>query len=192
MAYRGKVFVKGEFYHLFNRGVNRGKIFHSDANYAYCLRLMRKYAARYQITLCSYCLMPNHFHLLVCQKSNDSISRFINATFNAYVQALNKQINRSGPLFEGRFRYLHVDRNEYLIHLCRYIHLNPVTAGLVVHPEDWPFSDYREAVADNVYMFTENNILSSSFDNPKEYKEFVTSHLAEKNLPDRFRTYIFD
>ena len=109
-----------------------------------------------------------------------------------HVQALNKQINRSGPLFEGRFRYLHVDRNEYLIHLCRYIHLNPVTAGLVVHPEDWPFSDYREAVADNVYMFTENNILSSSFDNPKEYKEFVTSHLAEKNLPDRFRTYIFD
>jgi putative transposase len=80
----------------------------------------------------------NHYHFLLRQETEKSLSRFMQVVFNAYVQALNLQQRRSGALFEGRFRHARVNTWEYLVILCRYIHLNPVRAGLMTRPEDWP------------------------------------------------------
>jgi REP element-mobilizing transposase RayT len=76
--------------------------------------------------------------------SRKLLSAFTNVQFNAYVHALNKQRNRTGTLFESCFKHIRVDRDDYILHVCRYIHLNPVEAGLVSKPEQWAFSNYLE------------------------------------------------
>jgi REP element-mobilizing transposase RayT len=142
MPQRGEVFAAGEYYHIYNRGAGRNSIFFTPANYEYCLRLVKRCLTQYAVTIIAYCLMPNHYHFLLRQDSDLLLSKFIGVLFNAYAQAVNKQQARSGSLFEGRFRHKHIEREEYLIHLCRYIHLNPVKAQLVQRPEDWPYSNY--------------------------------------------------
>jgi REP element-mobilizing transposase RayT len=144
MPYRGDVFARNHYYHIYNRGVGQGRLFFNPGNYEYCLRLTKRYYRRYGVTVIAYCLMPNHYHFLLRQETDQPLSKFVNVLFNAYVQAVNRQQDRRGTLFEGRFRHVWVDREEYLVHLCRYIHLNPVKAKLVSHPEDWLYSNYLE------------------------------------------------
>jgi len=136
--------VSGEHYHIYNRGANTNPIFFRRDHYLYCLRLLRKYSDRYNVTIFAFCLMPNHYHLLLRQEAEGSISNMVGTVFNAYVQIINSERKRSGTLFEGRFKHIHVDRDDYILQLCRYIHLNPVKAGLTVTPEQWPFSDCRQ------------------------------------------------
>ena len=131
------------YYHVYNRGVDSNLIFCHDKNYYHFLKLCEKYSSRYHVKIIAYCLMPNHFHLILYQQGPVPISRFIQVTLNAYVQAFNKQTNRRGPLFEGRFRHAIIDNEGYLLHVIRYIHLNPIKACLVKKPEEWPFSDYK-------------------------------------------------
>lgn len=95
------------------------------------------------VTLVAYCLMPNHFHLML-QPQDDDLSHHMQLFGISYTKAINKRYDRVGALFQGQFRAKRIDRNEYLLHLSRYIHLNPVQAGLVKRPEDWAFSSYRE------------------------------------------------
>jgi REP element-mobilizing transposase RayT len=130
------VFAKGFYYHVYNRGAGRGLLFFNPGNYEYCLRLVKRYSERYGVAVIAYCLMPNHYHFLLRQETDEPLSRFINVLFNAYVQAVSRQQERTGTLFEGRFHHVWVDREEYLVHLCRYVHLNPVKAELVSLPED--------------------------------------------------------
>ena len=149
MPLRQNIFAPSNYYHIFNRGINRQKIFLSKENYLYCVRLLKKHSESYLITVIAYCLMPNHYHLLLRQESDISISKYVNVVFSAYVQALNKRLGRKGPLFESRFKHVHVDKDEYILHLCRYIHLNPVKAGLVNNPRKWFFSNYLEWIGDD-------------------------------------------
>ena len=144
MPYRISTFTKGQYYHIYNRGAGRGLLFFNPGNYEHCIRLIERYYRRYGAGTVAYCLMPNHYHFLLKQESDQPISRFINSLFNSYVQAVNRQRARSGTLLEGRFRHVCIDREEYLVRLCRYIHLNPVKAKLASRPEDWPFSNYLD------------------------------------------------
>jgi REP element-mobilizing transposase RayT len=105
MPYRGDTFVSGQYYHIYNRGAGKGKIFFNDGDYEYLLRLVTKYYQQYGATIIVYCLMPNHYHFLLRQETDQPLSRFVNVLFNAYFQALNLQQGRSGTLFEGRFRH---------------------------------------------------------------------------------------
>ena len=137
-------YLDSEYYHVFNRGAHKSKIFFLEENYLYCLRLLGKYSSQYLVSLAAYCLMPNHYHLICRQEAGGSISKFVQTTFNAYSQAVNKQQGHSGTLFEGKARAKHINSDSYILQVVRYIHLNPVEAGLVVRPGDWKFSDYLE------------------------------------------------
>src|SRR5512139_3564361 len=108
------------------------------------MRLMKEYSLKHGAEIIAFCLMPNHYHFLLRQETGEPLSRFMQIVFNSYVQALNLQQERTGTLFEGRFKHKRVDQTEYLVVLCRYIHRNPVKAGLVAKPEDWAYSNYRE------------------------------------------------
>jgi putative transposase len=101
MPRRGDVFLQGNYYHIYDRGINGEAIFLAKANYVYCLTLIKRNLSRYKAKLIAYCLMPNHYHFLLRQKSSIPLMKFINATFISYVQALNKQLGRSGLLFKG-------------------------------------------------------------------------------------------
>ena len=138
--------LAGHYYHVYNRGCNRQRIFANDGNYIFLLKRAKQFLADYSLSVIAYCLMPNHYHFLLRPEDDDSLSRFIQRLFNSYTQAFNNQQGRSGTLFEGRAKIKLVSTDEYVILLCRYIHLNPVQAGLVSHPNQWAYSNYLEWV----------------------------------------------
>jgi putative transposase len=188
---RNESFVKG-YYHVYNRGVDKNVIFFNSKNYLHCLHLVKRYKARYGITVIAYCLMPNHYYLLLRQDEDIPIYRFINSLFNSYVQAVNREQNRRGTLFQGRYQYVHVDRDEYIVHLCRYIHLNPVKANLVSRPEEWEYSNFREWTDLRKGSLKDQDFISAYFQSPEEYMEFCvnSSELVEgesKRLIEKYR-----
>ncbi len=143
MPRRKETFVAGEHYHLYNRGVHRARLFHDRGEYLLFLTKWREHISPDAITVLAYCLMPNHYHLLV-KAEDDRLSDHLHAFVLAFVKAWNKIREQTGAAFEGPFRAVHVDREEYLLHLTRYIHRNPLVAGMVSKAEDWEYSSYRE------------------------------------------------
>jgi len=192
MPYRGDVFAKGHYYHIYNRGTGGAPLFFIPGNYELCLRLVKRYTTRYGVTVIAYCLMPNHYHFLLRQETETPLSKFINVLFNAYVQAINRQQGRSGTLFQGRFRHVWVDRESYLVHLCRYIHLNPVKAGLVLRPEDWPYSNYLEWIGQRDGSLKDEAFIRERFPTPQSYQRFVADEQDERRVRRQMRKYILD
>ena len=99
------------------------------------------------IDIIAYCIMPTHIHFVLKQKKDKGISIFMNILLNSYTRYFNTKHERKGPLWESRFQIRLVETDEYALHLSRYIHLNPTSAGLVQQPEDWEFSSYHEYLA---------------------------------------------
>ncbi len=143
MPRRDLTFQLGHYYHLYNRGNDRNPIFFARENYLHFLRLIRRYLIEQTLDVLAYCLMPNHYHLLVQCKAHDVSGAMMRLSV-AYTKAMNQRYNRVGVLFQGQFQAIAVDSDEYLYHLTRYIHLNPVKAGIVAHPKDWEFSSYLD------------------------------------------------
>jgi hypothetical protein len=112
--------------------------------------------------------------------------------FNSYVQALNIQQERTGTLFEGRFKHKCVDKWEYLMMLCRYIHLNPVKAKLVKRPEDWLYSNYREWIGLRAGILVDKVFVQDHFSSTREYIDFVNDIEDEKKSYKKISKYLFD
>ncbi|MCP4652914.1 MAG: transposase [Candidatus Omnitrophica bacterium] len=130
------------------------------------------------VEIISYCIMPTHFHLVLTQMKDGGISIFVNNLLNSYTRYFNTKLKRKGPLWESRFKSVFVGTDEQLLHLTRYIHLNPVTAYLVDQPEDWGFSSYNEYVGN---ALSENKICE--YDNvlditPSSYGDFVKDRIS--------------
>ena len=111
--------ISGQYYHIYNRGVEKRNIFASDENYRFLLRRIKEFLPEYSLTFIAYCLMPTHYHFLIRAEEDGSVSPFIQRIFNSYTQAFNKQQNRSGTLFEGRAKSKIIDETSYLFHIAR-------------------------------------------------------------------------
>jgi REP element-mobilizing transposase RayT len=181
----------GQYYHIYNRGANRKRIFASDDNYRYLLAQAKKFLAASLISIIAYCLMPNHYYFLLYAGSDDAIGRFIQRLFNSYTQAFNREQNRSGTLFEGRAKSILVDDEAYAIHLCRYIHLNPVAAHLVARPEDWPYSNYLEWIGKRSGTLIDHAFVKEYFPQPNGYEQFIMA-TADEALMMKVQKYYFD
>jgi REP-associated tyrosine transposase len=142
MARPLRVEYEGAFYHVTSRGNERGKIFFSEADYEKFLTYLREAKEKYGIVLHCYVLMTNHYHLLMetPQANLSQAMQYVNGSYTTYI---NVKRNRSGHLLQGRYKAIVVDRDSYLGELSRYIHLNPVRAGIVAKPEDYPHSSYK-------------------------------------------------
>ncbi len=153
-------FVPGEYYHLYNRGTEKRTIFLDYGDYLrflvslhvanfrqpvqvsdYCqglsspiTRLWSKSFGEKLVDIGAYCLMPNHFHLLIREKTDNGIPNFMKKLLTGYSMYFNKKRTRTGKLFEGTFKATHVDNDEYLKYLFAYIHLNPVK---IKDPKNW-------------------------------------------------------
>lgn len=192
MPYRGDAFVQGQYYHIYNRGAGKAKIFFNDGNYQYLLRLIKEHTPKFGVAVIAYCLMPNHYHFLFRQETETLLSKFMQVLFNAYVQALNIQLGRTGTLFEGRFKHKCVDKWEYLMVLCRYIHRNPVKAGLVTKPEDWAYSNYREWIGVRDGALVDQVFVQDHFPSAAEYVNFVNDVEDEEKSYEKISKYLFD
>ena len=160
-----KQYIKGGIYHIYNRGVEKRTIFQDEEDYAVFLRFLKEYLlppnhpdlevlrqksprripinCHQDIELLSYCLMPNHFHLFVRQKSEEGLKGFMRALLTSYSIYFNSKYERVGPLFQGRYRAVLVQSDPYLLHLSRYIHLNPKELRTKDGPlYNYPYSSY--------------------------------------------------
>jgi putative transposase len=191
MPYRNADFGAKHFYHVFNRGINRQPIFLEEKHYSICRWINEKYLPVYSVEMLAWCLMPNHFHFLLWTELEDGISRFMQVAFNVYVQSLNKMLGRKGPLFEGRFKHVLVDEQSYFMQLCRYIHLNPVKAGLVQKPGEWAYSDYPEWTGLRHAGSIKSGLIKDCFGGFGEYQAFVAD-LTEDRKPDIPGRYLLD
>jgi 16S rRNA (cytidine1402-2'-O)-methyltransferase len=166
-------FEDDEYYHIFNRGAHKARIFFSPQDYRYLLRLVRKYALQYKVRVVAYCLLPNHYHFVLNQGEQGSISKFLQTLFNAYVQGVNRERQHSGTLFEAKFKAKHIDSDEYALQVSRYIHLNPVEAHLADKPEAWEFSDFSVWGGLRESEITDLKLRDAFFKSGEEYRAFV-------------------
>lgn len=126
----------------------------------------------------AYCIMPTHLHLVLKQLKENAVSAFMRKTLDSYTRYFNVKYKRKGPLWEGKFKSILVETDEYLLHLSRYIHLNPVTSYLVDAPEDWKYSSYLEYISksENAESLCEYDGL---FDiTPSMYQNFVEDRIG--------------
>jgi REP element-mobilizing transposase RayT len=184
------LYLPGHYYHIYNRGAHKAAIFHEEDNYLFVLRKMKKYLRELALTMIAYCLMPNHYHYLVRQDGEHRAGLLPQRVFNSYSKAYNKRYDHSGTLFQGPYEVILVDKTEYLLHLCRYIHANPIKDGLVVSLEAWPYTNYAEWLGLRPGTMIDRQFVQSYFPNPADYTTFVLDYLKTRDLPDDIQTYL--
>lgn len=193
--------VNGQFYHIYSRSIAKYVVFNDGEEYSRFLELLNlcrhenfhyKYSQFLElesssqktiikhleeensllVEIVAYCIMPTHIHLLLKQIKNDGITKFMLRVMSSYSNFFNHKHHRNGPLWTGRFKDVLVATDEQLLHLTRYIHLNPTSAGIVSSPNDWKYSSLNE------YISTKKLSNLCDFKNfidmpPKKYKKFV-------------------
>lgn len=129
--------------HLIQRGNNRQVCFNLDEDMAAYAHWLHDYAVRHRVAIHAWVFMTNHVHLLVTPETTDGLSRLMQSLGRHYVRHYNQRYRRSGTLWEGRFKSCLVQTEDYLLQCYRYIELNPVRAGMVNDPAEYPWSSYR-------------------------------------------------
>ena len=174
-------YLPEHYYHVYNRGARKQKIFFETNNYHHLINLFVKYHLKYQVTIASYCLMSNHYHLVLKQSDSGSIGAFLKTTFNAYTQSVNARFGLGGTLFQGQAKVKHIDTDSYCLEVIRYIHLNPVTAKLVSKPEEWEFSNYQEWIGLRDGILIDSALETAYFRSKRDYALFVSEYIEEKD-----------
>ena len=182
----------GMYYHLYNRGAHQSSLFREPANYLFTISKIKQYAGSHRISAIAYCLMPTHYHVLVRQDGDHPAGTLPQLVFNSYTKAYNKAYSHSGTLFEGRFRAKPIQSSSHLLHLCRYIHGNPVKDGLVADPAEWPYSNYLECIGERDGKLVDAEFIQRQFGGTQEYRSFVLEYLKTRDLPEDVRTFLRD
>lgn len=143
MARQPRFFVPGEVLHVIQRGNNRGPLFASEGDYRFFLDCLNRAICLHEVFVHAYVLMTNHIHLLATPRMKTSLPKALQSVGRRYVQYFNCAYQRSGTLWEGRYRATVVDSERYLLACMRYIELNPVRAGMVRHPGEYRWTSYH-------------------------------------------------
>jgi len=186
MARQLRIEFEGAVYHVTSRGNQRGKIFWDNQDRERLRTILERTKERYSYLLHAYVFMDNHYHLLV-ETPRANIKQIMQNINTSYTVFVNRKYNRSGHLFQGRYKAFIVDKDGYLLELGRYIHLNPVRAGVAKSPEDFRWSSYRDYLyAHEGRGITDTNetlgFLSKRWRIAvKKYKEFVDAGMGAKS-----------
>jgi putative transposase len=191
MPARDTGFAQDGFYHIYNRGAGHQVIFREDENYLFVLRQVKKYSRELNVAVVAYCLLPNHYHFLLRQDGQQSAGLLPQWVFNSYTKAYNKRYERTGTLLEGRYKAIPVDKEAYLLHLCRYIHANPMRHGLASQLEEWPYSNYPEWMGLRDGALVDRAFVQAYFPTAQEYGQFVWKYaLGQDELPAELQSYL--
>lgn len=197
--------ITGEYYHIYNRGFNKNLIFLSPDDYSRAYKTIQYYQfitpsikfsylnsrpieqqrsilgqlVQTTIDILSFCFMPNHFHFLIKQNKNNGILNSISKFSTSYANYFNIIHEKNGPVFEGRFKAIRITNNEQLLHLSRYIHLNPYTASIIKdinQLQNYPFSSLREYLNPQRFNLSQTDEILKQFKSSQDYLDFVTDH----------------
>lgn len=165
-----KISYKGGYFHIYNRGNRRQNIFLEKEDYLNYLKKLREYKDKYNISIICYCLMPNHFHLLLRQDSDTPLYRFMQALHTSYSIYFNKKYNKVGRMFQSRFKQKEIDKDEYLSRITSYIHFNPVKDGLVDELNDYQWSSYPDYIGIREGTLCDKDIILAN-ETPEDYRK---------------------
>jgi REP-associated tyrosine transposase len=178
MARRPRVFAPGLLYHVIVRGNQQRKTFRGDDDYKAYLDRLEHYRAKFHLRIYAYCLMPNHVHLLL-ESGSEPLSKFMQGLQQSYTQYFNRSYRKVGHLFQGRYRAIICDKDKYLLALLRYIHLNPVRAGLAKRPEGYVYSGHRSYLSHGAARIIESGPILEVLGGKKAYERFVLGGMSE-------------
>ena len=176
-------YTKNIIYHVLNRGNNKQVTFQNSSDYTRFVSLLRETTEKFAIRYFAYCIMPNHFHLIMKSTCEDHLSKCMHWLLTAHVRRHHKTYNTSGHVWQGRFKSFLIQENNHLLTVIRYIERNPVRAELVKHAIDWDWSSLKERK-------TGNNIISNpSISIPDKWEDFVDIPLTQGEI-DKIRLSI--
>lgn len=187
MARLPRFVIPGQPQHVIVRGNNRSDIFRVDADYMFYLEKLQLACEKHECKIHAYVLMNNHVHLLVTPQTEESLSKLMQMLGRYYVQYYNFTYQRTGTLWEGRYKSTLIDSEAYLLTCMRYIELNPVRAGMVAHPSEFPWSSYRYNALGQTNELVVPHIefmrLGLSPDaRQAEYRQLFKHHISEISL----------
>jgi len=218
---RKTIFANEEYYHIYNRGVDKREVFLEDFDYVRFLTSMREFNViepigslhlknirdNYKksvsgstakalaveplthplVEIVAYCLNPNHFHMILKQIRDGGISEFMKRLSGGYTWHFNKKYERSGALFQGRFKSIHIDTNEYLLHLSAYVNKNNFIHGY--NDKNWQYSSYLDYIGKRNGKLCNKEIILGQFKDEKEYEDFIDrtgEHFKDKKELEKY------
>jgi len=213
------VLANNEVYHIFNRSIASQPIFLNKRDYQRALETFFYYQnsllpTRYSkfitqaaeikqkiltelkdeksflVEIIAFCFMPTHFHFLLKQVKDNGISKFVGNFSNSYTRYFNTKNKRNGPLLQGKFKAVHITTNEQLVHVSRYIHLNPYTSLIIKKVEDlmnYPFSSFPEYLGKSRQSFCQKELVLSHFKKTNTYKDFVFNQADYQRTLDQIK-----
>lgn len=216
---RKEPLVAGNYYHILNRSIAQYRILEDtndclrfiqildlyrfvDFTYKYSnfskLALLSQKAiigglksrSQKYVEIIAYCLMPTHFHLILKQITDDGTTKFVAKVLNSYSRYFNLRHKRKGPLWESHFKNVSIKTDDQILHLTRYIHLNPVSAGLVRKPNKWIYSSYPEYIGKaKEKLCSFDKIINVS---PKRYQKFVSDRISYQKKLSKIKKILID
>ncbi len=201
------VFTTGFTYHVFNRGLDKRTTFHTKRDYERAIETFRFYQNSspsikfstflnlsledkilylkraenlpQKVSIIAYCFMSNHFHFLLKQNEDGGVSKFISDFTNSFTRYYNTKHRRAGPLFQGVFKAVYIETTEQLLHVSRYIHLNPYVSSLIEVEQlhTYPWSSYKYYLSDIPNRNIDTLSVISNFKSREDYNKFVTDHM---------------
>lgn len=212
-----KQFAAGEYYHIFNRGNGKMDIFRDAQDYLnflnrLCVLLetsrgalgigselsatkLRLRLSSFEVgtfSLVCYCIMPNHFHLLIGQNGDIPIGKLLLRLATSYSMYFNAKYAHVGHVFQDRFKAAHIKSDRYLKHLSAYIHLNPKVAGLVKMASDWDYSSYPAYIGGREEAVCDKNLILDQFSSANAYRKFVEGSFNDIKLRKKIEDVIID
>ncbi len=216
---RKQALATNHIYHIFNRSIAGYTIFPSSRHYSRFMEMLLYYqldklknkfsqviikpsfretvqelqkVKNRRVDILAYCLMPNHFHLILKQNDTNGISDFMRNVQNSYSHFFNMRHNRQGPLWAGKFKNILCESDEQLLHLSRYIHLNPVTAHLVNSPDEWVATSHHEYISSENISAPICHFKKHIDITPSSYHSFVIKHIDEQRQLAQIKHLLFD
>lgn len=191
MARKPRIHLPGGFYHVILRGNAGQSIFLAETDFSHLEALLAEGIRRFGHRVHAYCWMPNHIHLLI-QVSRIGLPAIIQNLAFRYTRWINSRQRRRGHLFQGRYQAILVDADHYLLELLRYIHLNPVRAGLVATPREYPHSSHRAYLGHGAipWLHTDwvlGQIAATRSEARRRYRRFIAAGLAGGRRPELYR-----
>jgi putative transposase len=190
MARKRRIEFPGAFFHVFARGNNRQQIFKDELDYLSYLDRIKRYHRRYGFKLYVFALMPNHVHMVI-EMIETPLSKIMQGLQQSFTLYFHKRYESVGHVFQGRYGAVLCDREEYLLSLVSYIHLNPVYSGLVDFPDDYPWSSHAVYMGENEFSILDNKFVLLLFSEDKSeakriYSQFLLNEMAKKEQGQLF------
>jgi len=206
-------FASAEYYHIYNRGVEQRKIFESDADYLKFLRCLKDFnnKSHYEerighlkelssflvglekvVEILAFSLNPNHFHLIIKQLAESGISNFMHKLGTSFTNYFNKKYNRSGSLFQGSYKAIHIDSDEYLLWLSAYVNGN-IEIHNIEKAEFYNWSSCRNFLyGEKSEILGDTNIILSQFESVDRYRNFVKMVIGESKSKKEMKKYLLE